>query len=72
MADKSVIQMTAEAHWELGSAALISALHVRKLESTVVMSTEEAASYAAGFDAAWKLSALCILREGNAKFERSE
>lgn len=69
MADKSVIQMGQDKHWELGNHALISALHMKKLESKVEMTVDEAADYAAGFEMAWKLSALCILRDGNCKWE---
>ena len=69
MADKSVIQMSADRHGQEGSAALISALHMPKLQSAAPMTANEAAAYAAGFELAWKLSELCARREGNCKFE---
>lgn len=69
MADKSVIQMAADRHGQEGSSALISALHMYKLGDPVEMTADEAAAYAAGFEMAWSLSALCIRREGNCKFE---
>ena len=69
MADKSVIQMTANAHDQEGAYALTSALHLHKLSDPVLFTTDEATAYAAGFELAWKLSAMCIRREGNCKFE---